>query len=299
MLRWRLLLGTFFIAGLMLVFWLDLRAAQPGAFLFPLAVLMAPVAAGEMVRLFSVRKQRPQPWVIYFGTTLVVASSGVAHFWPNYPANCPVGTLGWTTLALAVCLLLAYVAEMIGYEQPEGVSANIALAMLAIVYVGVLLGFMVQLRFVGGAGWNGVPLISMLVIVKLSDIGAYTIGRLIGRHRLAPRVSPGKTIEGFLGGVLFACVGSWLLFRWLAPQFTSASASQVPLLGILVYGVLLAVAGVLGDLAESIMKRDAGYKDSSAWLPGYGGVLDMLDSPLAAAPMAYACWLVNLPAAPL
>jgi phosphatidate cytidylyltransferase len=126
-------------------------------------------------------------------------------------------------------------------------------------------------------------------VVKMSDVGAYTVGRLAGRHKLAPVLSPGKTIEGALGGLLFACLGSWIALRWVLPAMTGAVAVYSNW-GWLVYGLLVGLAGILGDLAESLIKRDVGRKDSSDWLPGFGGVLDMLDSVLLAAPVAYLCW---------
>jgi phosphatidate cytidylyltransferase len=115
-------------------------------------------------------------------------------------------------------------------------------------------------------------------VIKSSDIGAYTFGRLFGRHKLAPRVSPGKTWEGLGGAVVFAAVVSLafaLIFGimrvWIAP----------------VFGATMAVVGQLSDLSESMLKRDAQQKDSSNRVPGFGGILDVIDSPLFAAPCAY------------
>jgi phosphatidate cytidylyltransferase len=115
-------------------------------------------------------------------------------------------------------------------------------------------------------------------VIKSSDIGAYTFGRLWGRHKLAPRVSPGKTWEGLGGAVVFAGIVSFAL----ALVFDIMGAWIAP-----VFGAIMAVVGQLSDLSESMLKRDAQQKDSSNRVPGFGGILDVIDSPLFAAPCAY------------
>ena len=148
-----------------------------------------------------------------------------------------------------------------------------------------------NVRLVYGIG----ALLSWIIVVKMGDTGAYAVGRLIGRHKMAPSISPGKTIEGALGALVFACLGSWLTFRWIVPLF-AAEGSPAPALwyGWLLFGVLVGGAGILGDLAESLLKRDVGVKDSSTWMPGFGGVLDILDSLLLSAPVAWFCWAFGL-----
>jgi phosphatidate cytidylyltransferase len=144
-------------------------------------------------------------------------------------------------------------------------------------------------------------LVSLIAIVKMSDTGQYAVGRLIGRHKLAPVVSPGKTWEGAIGGLVFAIATAWLIFAWSAPRMTNSPGGLPPLgesvaggVRITLFAVLLAAAGLLGDLAESMLKRDAEVKDSSTWLPGFGGVLDLMDSLLGAAPVAYLLWALGL-----
>lgn len=137
-------------------------------------------------------------------------------------------------------------------------------------------------------------MLSLVIVVKMCDTGAYTVGRLIGRRKMAPVLSPKKTIEGAIGGLVFACLGSWAAFHWLTPAITHSSRPPSPAWGWLAYGLLVAMAGMLGDLAESLLKRDLGRKDSSTWMPGFGGVLDVLDSIILAAPVAYLCWTFGL-----
>ena len=121
-------------------------------------------------------------------------------------------------------------------------------------------------------------LLMAIFVVKSSDIGAYTLGRLIGKHRFAPRISPGKTWEGMLGAVIFAII----VANIFADQGKIMSWPLATL-----FGVCFAFIGQMGDLVESMLKRDAQIKDSSGRIPGFGGVLDVLDSPLVAAPFAY------------
>jgi phosphatidate cytidylyltransferase len=153
------------------------------------------------------------------------------------------------------------------------------------VYVGVMLRFAVLLRLECGVG----AIASWIITVKMGDVGAYTVGRLIGRHKLCPRLSPGKTIEGAVGAVVFTCAGAWASLAWLAPAVMARHPwAWLP------YGLVLGIAGMLGDLAESMLKRDVGLKDSSRWMPGFGGVLDILDSLLLSAPVAWLCWSLGM-----
>jgi phosphatidate cytidylyltransferase len=183
----------------------------------------------------------------------------------------------------------AFVGEMRRYEKPGGVMVNLALTVFALVYVGLLLSFMIQLRVLGGSTLGMLALAGMIVVVKMGDIGAYAIGRLLGRHKMAPKLSPGKTIEGAIGGLVFSCLGAYFLFQYLMPRLDATSSGGPPF-AWLVFGVVVGAAGMIGDLAESLFKRDMGVKDSSAWMPGFGGVLDLIDSTLVAAPVAYLCW---------
>jgi phosphatidate cytidylyltransferase len=115
-------------------------------------------------------------------------------------------------------------------------------------------------------------------VVKSSDIGAYTVGKLFGRHKFSPRISPGKTWEGMVGAVVFASIVAFAF---------AAGCDIMTLWQAVIFGVCFAFIGQLGDLAESLIKRDAEKKDSAASVPGFGGILDVIDSPLGAAPFAY------------
>lgn len=291
MLRWRLLLGTLIIAALVALGWLDHRAAVPGSWLFPVAVLLTLAASSEVLGLARAGGLRPVGWVVYSGNVLLVAASWI-------PMVCHAGetpsirasSLAWPLAALGASVMLAFAAELRRYQAPGGVTANLAATILALVYVGVLMGLIVQIRML----WGIAGLASLVVVVKMGDIGAYTVGRLAGRHRMAPTLSPGKTIEGAVGGLAFACAASWAVFVWLTPQMSKPPAGAVLPFGWLVFGLVVGGAGMLGDLAESLLKRDVGLKDSSRWMPGFGGVLDVMDAILLAAPAAWFCWAAGL-----
>ncbi len=137
--------------------------------------------------------------------------------------------------------------------------------------------------------WGAVAVFSAVSIIKVSDTAAYFVGKQIGRTKLAPRLSPGKTVEGFVGGLVAALLAGWLMFHSILP-FIIPDAPQIPLWASGGYAVSLAALGVFGDLCESLLKRDMERKDSSGWLPGLGGVMDVLDSVLLAAPVTFLWW---------
>ncbi len=292
MLRWRILLGGLFIAALAGLMWLDFHAAHPGSWLVPLALAISLAAANEVISLLAAGGHHPLPSAIYGGTLLVVGSNAVPLFWLQRGDDHALGRLGWPLAAFTFSFLLALVGELRRYQQPGRAIVDVALATLAVAYVGVLLSFAVQLRVLGGPADGMVALVAMIVVVKMSDTGAYTVGRLIGRHKMAPRISPGKTREGAMGGFAFALLGAWFCYTYL-PAWLGAVHPHRSWAWI-AFGLLVGAAGMLGDLAESMFKRDMGRKDSSTWLAGFGGVLDVVDSILFAAPVAYLCWLVGV-----
>ncbi len=157
----------------------------------------------------------------------------------------------------------------------SSVLARAAACIMMPLYIGLPLGAIARVRVV-----YGVEVVSTLaVLVIVSDSAQYFVGRLAGRHKLAPLVSPAKTVEGALGGVIAAgAVGATLGARWI-PGLGSASGG--------VLGALVAAFGITGDLFESLLKRGAGVKDSSSLIPGHGGVLDRIDSWLFAGPVFY------------
>jgi phosphatidate cytidylyltransferase len=186
-------------------------------------------------------------------------------------------------LALLFGLCVAGVVQAIKFGNP-GTLVNLAATCFSTIYLGVGCWFLVSIRLLGRSndtvfGQVGYLLL-FLACVKSADIGAYFTGRFIGRHKWVPSISPGKTWEGFFGGVVLATI--------VASLFAAFSAI-IPRGAALWFGPVVAVTGQLGDLLESMLKRDAGSKDSARLIPEFGGILDLLDSVVVAAPFA---WLI-------
>ncbi len=284
MLRWRLILGAALIAALAAGCWLDLHST--GLVLAPLSLVVVLLASGEIIWLLRSAGIAVRPSVVYAGNLSLIASAWLPQWFalPSWP-----GGLAGVALVFVFWLLVALAVECIAYRKPGGITARLAATLFALAYVGLLASFWILLRLLPPVGAKGlVALVSLVIVVKMCDIGAYTVGRLVGRHKMAPYLSPGKTIEGAVGGIVFALLGAWLAFDWLLPWLAGGHVSTGRWLA---FGVVIGASGIFGDLAESLLKRDLGRKDSSTWLPGFGGVLDIVDSVLWAAPVAYAFWI--------
>ena len=155
-----------------------------------------------------------------------------------------------------------------------------AIAVFATMYVGMLAGSLVRLR---GDFAEGPRLVFfLLLVVWLGDAGAYYVGRSFGKHKLSPRISPKKTVEGLAGGIATSVIAAIVIHFAFFREF--------PLLHAIVVGMVLSFAGVVGDLAESMWKRSAAVKDSGTLIPGHGGFLDRFDSILFTAPLLYVYW---------
>ncbi len=302
MLHWRIIIGAGLIALLAALAWLDFHAARPGVYLTPLALVASLFAADEFVRLFRNGSQpmagdaTPARWEVVSGAVFVTLAASIPVLLGLEQVS--VGPAVWLALALVLAMQIAVLMEMIRYTGPGVSTARLARTVLGISYVGGLLGFCVQLRAFGGddGKWGMVALLSMIAVVKASDTGAYFTGRAIGKHKMTPLLSPGKTWQGAAGGFGAAVLAAALMLGPMARAMGCASdrGFTLWLAGCIVYALVVGIAGVVGDLAISLLKRDAQLKDSSAWLPGFGGVLDLLDSILFAAPVAYVLWICRV-----
>jgi len=178
-------------------------------------------------------------------------------------------------LGLAVRLLLAG-------PTGQGIPA-LAVSLLGLMYVPWLLNFIQKIHFFPGIEGKGkYYVLYFLVVTKLSDTGAYVVGSLCGRHKLAPRLSPGKTWEGLVGALGLSTAASLSLAALLGDRLPGMQPVHA-----LILGLVLGAGAVVGDLIESLLKREAGVKDSGRWFPGIGGLLDLLDSLLFNAPLMY------------
>jgi phosphatidate cytidylyltransferase len=271
----------------------------PGLLLIPLLLLFSLLAASEILAMLKSNDHVLAAWSVYSGVAVVVLATCAPLGWSliggEYPADCPLGKLGWPLVAGSLAVGLAFIGEMVRYREPGGVIVRVALSTFVALYIGISFAFLASLRFFHSNEWGMAALVSLLFVTKLLDVGAYTFGKLLGRHKLAPRLSPGKTIEGAIGGIAAACLASWVFFQFISPMIVGPGTNNpTPLWGSLAYGLLISLAGMLGDLSESLLKRDLSVKDSSRWLLGLGGILDILDSVLAAAPVAFLCWAAGV-----
>jgi phosphatidate cytidylyltransferase len=172
------------------------------------------------------------------------------------------------------------VRQFVSRSNTTGIQA-ISTTLFGLMYVPWLLNFIQKINFFPGVDGRYYVLYFILV-TKFSDTGAYAVGSLIGRHKMIPRISPGKTWEGFGGAILLSTVASLVFVHFLGGKMAGMNR-----LHAVVLGVLLGLTAVIGDLIESLFKREAGVKDSGRMFPGIGGILDLLDSLLFNAPIMY------------
>ncbi len=262
---------------------------QGGWLLGGMFALFAVVGAAEFFALVRARGGRPFTGVgVAAAAALVLAATAL----PAFDLFAPV------VAAVALGLPLLLVGASIWRRWPEGSPlGDSAATLLGIAYTGGALAFVPLLRGLPDAlGVTTDPLraasfvLLPLLTTWVGDSAAYFVGHAVGKTRLAPRVSPGKTVEGAVAG-LFGAVAAAALVAWWGPSGFEGARLSIPMaMGL---GLLLGVAAQAGDLAESVLKREAGVKDSGHLLPGHGGALDRLDALLFAFPLAWA--LLQLP----
>ena len=298
MLSLRLLSAACLVSGILLCsyfdYWLGLpsQTGRPGIILGILAILAAAICAGEMVQLF--RQKCPglnaSFTIIVGGMTVAICCIPIA--WLHYPPDCQVGQFGWMMIGLTAATGLAFLLEMVQFGKQPNPTERIARYVLIFAYLLLLFGFLIAHRRLNQDNLLGViALICLFTTVKMSDASAYFTGITLGKRKLAPKLSPGKTIEGALGSVIGGCLGAAIVIFLVAPLVCGVTVEK-QWWWFLVYGAIVTLFGILGDLAESLLKRDAEIKDSSSWIPGMGGILDVIDSLVFTAPVSYFLWLL-------
>lgn len=245
-----------------------------GIGLLIIAVILLPPATRELASLFAAVQVKPYRFIAAAGSSALA----IHAFLTQFPAFKPYST---STLAFIVVsvMLLAALRRAWSRQTHEAIH-DMAGTVLATLYLGGLMWFLVALRVKHSEHFTGdtMVVVTILLTVKATDIGAFAGGKLIGRHKLIPWLSPGKTWEGLVCGVITA---------GLAGAACARAMDYFPWYKGLIFGMVIGAIGQAGDLLESMMKRDAAVKDSGASIPGFGGVLDVIDSPLLAAPFAY------------
>jgi phosphatidate cytidylyltransferase len=279
MLRTRLWMGALLVALVVLMLAVDQAPWFP--FLFLLLLVLSLASCVELLRLLA-PLGKPPPWLCYGALLVVLGANWLAHL-PEPPSGWSVEPWFWVGSAFAAAVLAAFVTEMALFQEPGQSVVRIALVVWIVGYLGVLPSFFAQLRWPEATGTAALAL--AIFVPKCGDIGAYFTGRFLGRHRMTPVLSPKKTWEGAAGGLAAAVLTAVAIDRWGPAQVLEEN-----LLREVGFGLTVGVAGMAGDLAESLIKRDCRQKDASQVVPGFGGVLDVVDAVLFAAPVAY-WWL--------
>lgn len=304
------------VAGLFLLMWADdalaRRGGPPGLILLFLVLGLGAVASIELATLLRAK------WghCSRFSTWGSAATGALLTYFLPW-LDSPVTAVVMFGSGVAGVLFFSMFRHSFVRQETQGAAAAGANATFAMVYLGILPGMYLLLRqggvdtpleavanpwaitpgsggdFAGGeggvGGYSAWVIGAILLTVKSCDIGAYFTGRFLGKHKLIPWLSPGKTWEGLIGGMVLAGL--------VAMGFTLWGNAVVPGRAIAVWyafpaGMLLGFLGQVGDLVASLLKRDAGVKDWATTIPGFGGVMDVADSILIVAPVAY--WLVEL-----
>ncbi len=275
---------------------------------WPLAALLAVVSALGAWELFRIARAGGLNPLADLGTAFagIVPLVVYARYLNIYKPGATPGPL-----SLAVLMVLVVLAISIWARGVSGRPlSSVAVTLFGIAYTGGMLSYGYAIRYheyaFGRAnvptrllgGWavpaGGILLLLPMLLTWASDIGAYVVGRAIGRRKLIPSVSPGKTVEGAIGGLVGSVVVAWAYTAFVLRPTTQLDFKAAPI-GVLLFGALVSGVAQVGDLAESLLKREAGVKDSSNLLPGHGGILDRFDSLLFVMPVSFVLlgWLLT------
>jgi phosphatidate cytidylyltransferase len=240
----------------------------------------------ELLRMLD-PASRPNPVLCHAGVLAILVAN-----W-RVPLGIPVDAWHLIGMLFAGVGIAAFLLEIGSFRGRGLITERLSQTLFVVFYLGVLPSFFLQLRFLDSAtgvypSRSTMALALTVFVPKCGDIGAYftgkfLTGRILGRHRMTPQLSPSKTWQGAVGGIL-ASIGVAIAIAAIGPVLPNT-------LSVVGFGLTVGVAGILGDLAESLLKRDRQTKDASTSVPGFGGVLDVIDSMLFAAPVAY-LWFV-------
>lgn len=306
--RRRVVTGSGILALFLPLVWADCVGAggvRPATWLLPVALVVAAAAAGEFAAILGHRGLAPRRWLVVSGSVGVAlaAALGSPAFRTPGAGGSPLESAAWMAVAATAVTVVALVTEILVYRPGGGALERLVGTGLALVMVALPLAFLVALRLLGtptyDGGWHApglAPLVALIAAVKTGDVLAYLVGSTAGRNRMAPVLSPGKTWEGAAGSIAGALAASWIVLVPLRGLLDPADgAGAGPWGGWILHGIVVGVAGILGDLAESLVKREAGVKDSGTTLGALGGALDLVDSLLFAAPTAWLLWVFSFP----
>ncbi len=260
----RFIYGGIGLLAIFLVLWAGI------ALIIPSLVYILWVATNELSEIFSRRNiNLNKPFLLTSGIiTLLLSIPDLHSLHPAIP---------WREIGLGLVVLIAFAIALSDQLDVGDVAFNL----MAFLYVPWMLGYFILLRY-SPDGHLGIITLSLPLLATFStDVGAYFVGKSFGRHKLAPSISPNKTIEGSIGGLLTAFL-SLMIYTWFIQGVFPFGRWE-----LMVFSLLISVAAQLGDLTESMIKRYCGVKDSGTFLPGHGGILDRLDSLIFSIPLTY------------
>lgn len=291
MLGWRLTVAAVLIPSLLLLFRWDAGLGDGAPALLVFCLLLAVRNSYELCHLLRTRAMRPSFELTALCSVMVIFAGWAHARIPETPAGRPglLFSLGLIGFAVFGSVLLLMMFEAVRYRKPGRSMESLGANLLTVLYGAGLLAVIAQFRWFPDTSIGYFAIGSVIIATKSGDILAYTFGRLWGKRKMVPVLSPGKTWMGFVGAIAGSCLGGWL---WLTFGGALFETQPVPasLLCVLAYSGTLGMIGLIGDLCESLIKRDCEKKDSAQLMPGFGGLLDLLDSPLFAGPVALAWW---------
>ncbi len=282
-------MGALLIAGMAFGLWLDEKMGPswlPGMPSYPcwlvISLLFVVGSCRELLLLFGFRGLQTNAVLSYGGVIALTLANWIP--WFIGPAGV-ASHLAWVFATMCVVNMIVLIREGLIFRQPGQAVITSGVGILTTFYLGGLAAFLIELRW---ANEGIIAIASLMAAAKGGDIGAYFGGRALGRHKLCPWLSPKKTVEGAVSGLAASVLVTLLVVR------TGARFSDnPPALSWLVaasFGLSVGAMAQIGDLIESLIKRDCQQKDASNSVPGFGGILDVLDSPLFSAPLAFGLW---------
>lgn len=295
----RLLLGPILILGAIAIMWIDEAFAAtrlpaslsflaldsglgaPGVVLLIVGCFVCGRAAIELARIYKAAGMAASRRVVVFAAVIGVVTGGLTIGSPHRSLG---GLQGGAALASAAALVVAFALLVhVRHREIKGACGAAGAALMAFVYSGVILGFLMAIR----TEFSAWVVLGVIFTAKSCDIGAFFTGKLLGRHKLIPWISPGKTVEGLIGGMITSGAVGALLANLELRFGGLESLNHLSTTHGFIAGATLGLAAQLGDLSASILKRDAGIKDSGRLLPGMGGIIDLIDSLVLAGPTAF------------
>jgi phosphatidate cytidylyltransferase len=284
----RAIVGSLIAAGFIGILAADVTGflgARPGHWLVLVAIVFTAGGSFEIVRMAAARGLFLRPLLVPVAAAFLATVPLAVH---DLAGSRGVAA---DAMALAVAVVLGSmcIVEVAHFRRDTSALTRLAAGFATATAIGLPFAFMMRLRLMRDTtGLSSlIPLASMLAVVKVGDIAAYLVGSRIGRNRMAPVLSPGKTWEGAAASLAASMAVAWVCLTVLSTE------SPGPWGGWPLYGLAVGIAGMLGDLSESLVKRELAAKDSGASLGALGGFLDLTDATLIAAPVAWGLWVLG------